>query len=1283
MQDEQPFVHLHLHTEYSLLDGFARIDRVVDYAQELGMPALGITDHGTMFGVIDFYNACKAADIQPIVGVEAYMARRNLNDRDPQKDSKPYHMLLLAKNRAGYKNLLKMSSIAQLEGFYYRPRIDRDLMAECAEGIIATSGCLAAEIPRMVELGQEEKARDLLGWYQDIYGKDNFYIELQAHDIPQLNTLNKWLIENSKHANVPLVATNDVHYVLEDDFEPHDTLLCIQTSSLKNDANRMRMTDNSYYLRTQKEMWQLFGDYPEALHNTLLIAEMCEDLALADQTYHLPVFPVPPDYADAAEYLRNLCERGLRWRFADRASDSDIMNRLNHELGIIHGMGFETYFLIVWDLCEFARHADIWWNVRGSGAGSLVAYALGITNLDPLENSLIFERFLNPGRVSMPDFDLDYPEDRRMEMIEYCTRKYGEDKVAAIITFGTLGAKAAIRDVGRALDVPLSDVDQIARTVPSIAKPPKIYEMLSDDPEKGVPDLKNVYQNDTTARKIIDTAMKIEGVPRHASTHAAGIIVADRPLVEYLPLHRPTKGDAEDSPVKMVTQFPMETAEAIGLLKIDFLGLSTLTILRTACDLIKQYHDIDYDMSNIPIKPDPDDPELTRQVEEMFQMIGEGHTIGVFQIESSGMRQMLTDMRPQTFEHIIAAISLYRPGPMDQIPTFNKRLHGEEDPVYHHEKLIPIVGNTYGILVYQEQIMQVAAELFGYELGEADLMRRAVSKKKKSDLLEHRQIFLERGPEHGVDEKSAGKIFDDIEFFARYGFNKSHAADYAVITCQTAFLKRHFPHEYMSALMSVYYDDSSKVSLFIADCRRMGIDVLPPDANTSQASFSIEEWDDGSRHIRFGLGAIKNLGLGAIETIINKRGDSPFYDLNDLLQRCDMREVGKRGLEALIKVGALDRFDDRAYLLANLERLTAFSAEYHKNAAVGQVSMFDLMHEDDAGDAGSAYATMTEKPPAAWDQREQLRWEKELVGLYVSDHPLNTVWRQVQNTITHTTEDLKSEREQVTGRQVALAGLVDNIRNITTQKGDAMAVLTLEDIQGTIEVVMFPRTWGTYRDAIETDKVYVIRGKADLRGNEMQIIADSVSQDFSYTSAAAEPTLLKAMSPLPDDDNLDEETGEVIKTTPEPTPPPDRAVAPATSGGSVEHNRLEHQINGVPDNDMPMEPPEFQEAWEAVQREPDTAPLAQPAPAEVRATLVVEMERTTDSGQDRRRLRNIHGTAGQYPGKDGLSIIYDNQQGKRARMNFPALSINIHQELLDELARLPGVIRTYQEEDVR
>jgi DNA polymerase-3 subunit alpha len=782
---EQPhdFVHLHVHTEFSLLDGLSQIKRLVNRAAEMNQSALAITDHGTMFGVIDFYRACKAAGIKPIIGLEAYLARRTMQDRDPEKDARPYHLLLLAKNDTGYKNLLKIASAAQLEGHYYRPRIDRDFLAGHAEGLIGTSGCLAAEIPRMVELGREDEALRLIGWYQDVFGKENFFLELQHHNIPQLHTLNQWLRANQEYAEVPFVATNDVHYVLDSDYDAHDTLLCIQTGNVKAEQNRLRFTSPTFHLRSQEEMWRLFAEVPEALSNTLLVADMC-DVNLDSSGYHLPVFPVPEGHT-AETYLRFLCERGLKWRYQDRADDPAIENRLHHELKIIHDMGFDTYFLIVWDLCEFARHADIWWNVRGSGAGSVAAYSLGITNIDPLRNGLIFERFLNPGRVSMPDIDLDYPEDRRAEMIQYCAQKYGEDKVAAIVTFGTMGSKAAIRDVGRALDMPLPEVDRIARLIPSGAKPVKFKDALGDDPEKALPDLKKVYANDTTAKTLIDTAKQLEGITRHASTHAAGVIVADKPLIEYLPLHRPTKGSAEDAPVKMVTQFPMETCESIGLLKVDFLGLSTLTIMRRACELIERYHGVKYDLSTIPYRPDPDDPEKTHMVEETFEMLGRGETIGVFQLESQGMRRMLTDMRPKMFEHIVAGIALYRPGPMEYIPQYNRRLHGAEKIEYKHDLLRPILEETYGIIVYQESILQIGAELFGYSLGEADLMRRAVSKKKKEDLLKHRQIFVERGPEHGVDPDTASKIFDDIEFFARYGFNKCLVGDTLIVDAET------------------------------------------------------------------------------------------------------------------------------------------------------------------------------------------------------------------------------------------------------------------------------------------------------------------------------------------------------------------------------------------------------------------------------------------------------------------------------------------------------------------
>ncbi|MBN2306140.1 MAG: DNA polymerase III subunit alpha, partial [Anaerolineae bacterium] len=934
----QDFIHLHVHTEFSLLDGLSQIKRLVGRAKETGMDALAITDHGTMFGVIDFYRECKKQGVKPIIGCEAYLTHRDrtMHDKEAALDTKPYHMLLLARNTTGYQNLLRIASAAHLDGYYYRPRIDHEFLAKHSEGLIATSGCLAAEIPRMVEQGREQEALDHIGWYQDVFGPENFYLELQHHNIDILHALNRWLVTNQGYAQVPLIATNDVHYVLDEDYDAHDTLLCIQTGNIKSEQNRLRFSSKSFHLRTQAEMWALFGEVPESLTNTRRIADMC-DVNLDSDGYHLPVFPVPDGYT-AETYLRFLCEQGLQWRYGSRAGSREVRERLDHELHIIHDMGFDTYFLIVWDLCEFARHADIWWNVRGSGAGSVAAYSLGITNIDPLRNGLLFERFLNPGRVSMPDIDLDYPEDRRAEMIEYCAQKYGEDKVAAIITFGTMGAKAAIRDVGRAFDMPLPEVDRIARLIPTLpGKPVKFDDALGDEPGKALPDLKDAYANDPRARKLIDTARQLEGITRHASTHAAGVIVADRPLVDYIPLHRPTKGSPDDAPVKMVTQFPMETCESIGLLKVDFLGLSTLTIMRRACELVERYHGIHYDLDNIPYRPDPDDPEITRRVQEAFEMMGRGETVGVFQLESQGMRRMLTDMRPQRFEHIVAGISLYRPGPLEYIPTYNRRLHGDEEVAYKHSKLEAILEETYGIITYQEQIMQIGADLFGYSLGEADLMRRAVSKKKADALQQHRQIFVERGPEHGVDPESANAIFDDIEFFARYGFNKSHAADYAVLTCQTAYLKCHYPHEYMTALMSVHSDDSSKVGLFAADCSRMGIAVLPPTVNDSQLNFSIEgPINSPDRAIRFGLSAVKNVGVGPLEHIIAQReAGGPFTDLDDLCRRVDMRMVGKRALESLIRVGALDRFANRPTLLAALERIVSFSADHHRAKDVG------------------------------------------------------------------------------------------------------------------------------------------------------------------------------------------------------------------------------------------------------------------------------------------------------------------------------------------------------------
>jgi DNA polymerase-3 subunit alpha len=1291
MSDEKPFVHLHVHTEYSLLDGLSRISKLVERAKELEMPALAITDHGTMFGVIDFYRAAKKAGIKPIIGVEAYLARRSMRDRDSKLDTRPYHMLLLAQNQTGYQNLLKIASAAQLEGYYYRPRIDREFLAAHSEGLIATSGCLAAQIPNAVMEGRDDDARELIGWYQDVFGPENFFLELQQHDIPELMALNRWLNDYRKsgHSAVQLVATNDVHYVMEADYDPHDTLLCIQTSALKSEQNRLKMTDPSYHLTSQAEMWNYFHEIPEALHNTLKIAEMI-DVNLDTKGYHLPVFPVPAGY-EAHSYLRRLAEKGLEWRYGSRAGDAELIDRLNHELNVIHTMGFDTYFLIVWDLCEFARHADIWWNVRGSGAGSIVAYCLGITNIDPIQNNLIFERFLNPGRVSMPDIDIDYPDDRRAEMIAYTVRKYGEDKVAAIITFGTLGAKAAVRDVGRALGVSLDTVNAAARLIPTEPKPKKVYEYIELNP-----DLKKMVDSDAELKKVMDTAAALQGVNRHASTHAAGIIVGDRPLVEYIPLHRQTKGDGEDQILKQVTQFPMETCESIGLLKVDFLGLSTLTLLRRACDLIARHHNIRYTMDNIPYRPS-DNEEHNRMLAETFQMIGRGETVGVFQVESSGMQQMLRGMRPSKFEHIIAGISLYRPGPMDYIPTYNNRLHGTEETHYHHEKLRNILEETYGILVYQEQIMQVASNLFGYKLGDADLMRRAVSKKKKEDLQKHREIFLENGPKNGVDAEAAGKIFDDIEFFANYGFNKSHAADYAVITVQTAFLKAHYTAEYMAALLSVYSDDAAKVTTFLAECKRLSIPILPPDVNYSMIDFDIQTLDDGHRGIRFGLIAIKNAGQGALQHILNARDKGGlFRDLTDFCQRVDLRAVGKRTIESLIMVGAMGGMGTRRQLLAGIDQMMSFSANHHKALDVGQISLFGGM-----GDAAEDLLSL----PYIEDshQREILNWEKELLGLYVSSHPIDPVAEILQHIRPNYTHELKELGSDKQDMSVKLVALVAGLRKMPTKNHDMMAIATLEDRFGQIDCVMFPRTWKQVEAMVEEGRVILVSGKLDVSRGDPQVICEFVTQNFEAVTAEeqytappsnAAPSWMDALDTMPPPFEPDEDNA----------PPP---VTYGNGGGNsyapvVPEVRNGHQGNGHGHHDNGSngngnghsyasivtsldEPPSWDAVGPAWLPEGEALLDAPPGYFEDEAArpikyLDIRFIPIGDAAKDSMRLKKLLGLLTQYPGTDEF-VIYTEVDGEEWEMRFPDKTTDVCASLLNKLSEYNWVEIKVREND--
>ncbi|HEY4688096.1 MAG TPA: DNA polymerase III subunit alpha [Anaerolineae bacterium] len=1243
------FVHLHVHSEYSLLDGLSHPSQIAQRAKELNQPAVALTDHGVMYGAIDFYNAAKKIGVKPILGLEGYLARRARHDRDPQKDKSPHHILLLAQNDAGYKNLLQLATIAQLEGFYYRPRIDREVLEHFSPGLILTTGCGSAEIPRLLFDGQVEKAREAMAWYVDVFGRDRFFIELQLHDgIPQLVDLNRQLLALGKEFGLRPIATNDVHYLRPENAHAQDVLLCIGTGSLVTESNRMKMSDTSYYLKSSEEMAALFGEIPEALANTLLIAEMC-DVDLGFKGYHLPAFPLPEGYTPET-YLREVCEKGLVQRYGERAGDPAIRKRLDYELSVIHQMGFDTYFLIVSDLTRHARENGIWWNVRGSAAGSIVAYTADITLIDPLKHGLIFERFLNPGRISMPDIDLDFPDDRRGEMIEYAVQKYGRDKVAQIITFGTLGARAAIRDVGRAFDVPLGDVDRVAKMVPAIpGKPITIRDAIEQ-----VPELKEAYASTEYIHALLDTAMEVEGTARNVGTHAAGVIISDKPLVEYMPLHRPTKSD-DSSSLEAITQFEMGVCEAIGLLKVDFLGLSTLTVMRQACDLIERRHAIHWTLDTIPI----DDPAA-------FELMSRGDVLGLFQVEGEGMRRVLTDMKPTKFEHIVAAISLFRPGPIEYIPTYIRRMHGEEPVEYKHPRLEPILADTYAIIIYQEQIIQIAVQLAGYSPGEADEIRKAVGKKIREKIDAHRAKFVKGAVANGIDRPTAEAIYGDIEFFARYGFNRAHAADYAVITCQTAFLKAHYPVEYMTALLTVERNNTEKVGLLIAEARRMGIEVLPPDVTHSQLDFAIESV--GNREaIRFGLGAVKNVGEGPVRVIIEAREKGgALRSLDDFCPRVDLRQVNRRALEALIKVGALEAFGNRAQLLASIDKMLGASNAAHRAQDVGQMSLFGAA-------SGASLSTLGALP--AIDEaplRERLEWEKELIGVYISEHPVARALAQSRDAVTHLTSEIT---EDLHDQKVAVLGLVAAYRTTQTKKGDQMAFVTLEDIQGTIDVVVFPKPWKQARDLWQRDKIVIVRGKVDARGRKPSIICDSVTDNLHVVQPVDEAGGKRRaeVRPLP--------TAVPAK----PTPAAPVITRPATPPEPAE--TANDRSASAPVATQIAEPPvaystPSPEPARAVATGPVSAPT-QPgekaAPNGDRATrpngsrtLRVTIQRTDDGRTDARRVGDVHRLLRSYSGPDRFVFYVAGGRNGNYELDFPNDTTLICDELLGRLRNLLG-----------
>jgi len=1071
------FTHLHIHTEFSLLDGMCRIPQLMSRAKELGMSSLAITDHGHLYGVIEFYLAAKDAGIKPIIGCEVYVAQGNYNSHGAN-DKNYYHLVLLAKNRTGYQNLIQLTTKAHLDGFYYKPRVDRALLQEYHQGLIALSACVRGEVPQLILEGQSQEARQLALWYKQTFG--DFYLEIQRHPIPELEQINQGLIDMSSELDIPLVATNDVHYINREDASTHDLLMCIGTNTSIHDDKRMKMSGDAFYLKSHQEMLELFSDIPQALENTEHIAEMC-NLELEFGRLYLPEIELP-DEKTADQFLADLCYKDLPQYYPQPTPE--IEQRLSYELEVIKQTQFANYFLVVWDIISFVRKNNISFGVRGSAAASIVLHCLGITEIDPIENKLVFERFLNLERQEMPDIDLDFEDDRRDEVISYVAQKYGQDHVAQIITFGTLGARAALRDVGRALGMPYSHVDRVARLVPPVPGM-TLTRALDENSE-----FKNIYNDDTTVSNLIDSARKVEGIARHASTHAAGVVISKEPLTRYVPLQRASKSNDEAT---VMTQFTMEDIARIGLLKMDFLGLANLTILSKAGAIINQNRGIDIDLVHIPM----DDAKT-------FDLLSSGETTGIFQLEGAGMRRHIKELKPTTFSDIAAMVALYRPGPMEHIPTFIKAKHGEEPIRYPHPALANILEETYGVIVYQEQVLFIAQTFAGYSLGQADILRKAMGKKIPEVMRKERRNFIDGAKQNSFKEGVASEIFALIEPFAGYAFNKAHSVSYALIAYQTAYLKANYPVEYITAFLITNIGQSEKVASAVAECRRLGITVLPPDINRSQASFSIEKGSESNTpEIRFGLAAIKNVGLGVIESIITERNDEgEFKSIEDLCRRCDLRGMNRRVLESLIKAGALDCLDDRGSLIYNVSRILSLAQREQHLRETGQTTMFDLW-----GETMPAPTPSLDLEAADVSAREKLTWEKELMGVYFSEHPFSSF---AGKTVPEATLCGQIDAELV-GQNVIVAGMVVSVQNLFTKDGRSFISAVLEDIDGSIEVMVWNKVYTSTRDLWEEGNILLVEGKVRLRNDRVQLNCDKVSSykmeaDRGEEAATPKPT---------------------------------------------------------------------------------------------------------------------------------------------------------------------------------
>ena len=1068
------FVHLHVHSEYSLLDGMSRIKDLPVRAKELGMKAIALTDHGVMYGAVDFYKECKKNDIKPIIGCEVYVAPRSRFEKEAGRDNGYNHLILLAKNKTGYQNLSKLVSLSFVEGFYYKPRIDLEILEKYSEGLICLSACLAGSLSQAIIQGNMEKAEEIALWHKRVF-KDDYYIEIQHNGLRQQIMINQKLIQLARKLDIPLVATNDAHYLKKEDSYFHEVLLCIQTGKRMSDEDRMRFETQEFYIKSPEEMADYFSEFPDAIENTVKIAEKCNyDFEFG--VTKLPNYDVPEEYATHLDYFKDLCYKGIKNRYGEKPAE-EVMSRLEYEISVIDKMGYVDYFLIVWDYINYAKSVGIPVGPgRGSGAGSIAAYAIGITDIDPLKYGLLFERFLNPERVSMPDFDVDFCYERRGEVIEYVERKYGKDHVSQIITFGTMAARMVIRDVGRVLDYPYSETDKLAKMIPMEVHItiPKALEQNRE--------FKELYESNPSVKQLIDIAIKLEGLPRQASTHACGIVITKDPVDTYVPLY------VNDGNIS--TQYTMNLLEELGLLKMDFLGLRTLTVISDTEKLVKQNRGIDVEYDK-----EMNDPKV-------YKLWANGESIGIFQFESQGMTNFMKELKPDCLEDIIAGVSLYRPGPMDQIPRYIKGKQNPGHNEYTHPALEPILNVTYGCMVYQEQVMQIVRELAGYSLGRADLVRRAMGKKKLDVMAKEREYFIngqvdENGNvlvpgcvRNGIDKESANKIFDEMAEFAKYAFNKSHAAAYSVVSYRTAYLKTYYPEEFMAATLNSFLGNLDKVPIYIYECKRLNIGILKPDINKSFTKFTVQD-----KKIRFGLGSIKNVGISAIETVISERErNGEFESFTDFCERIQSGTVNRKCIECLIKAGCFDEMNQtRATLLASYERILDTINNQGRNSMANQVTMFDLVQPEET--VKYRYTVLKEL-----DERELLAQEKEMIGIYISGHPLEKIKEAIQrqtNINSIQIKDLNGENAGnfKDGQNVKYAGTITSVKKKYTKRNTIMAFVTVEDLYGSAEIVVFDSVFSRCDNVLVEENIVIVEGRLSIKEDEdARIIVQNIKE---------------------------------------------------------------------------------------------------------------------------------------------------------------------------------------------